>query len=168
MGQQDALELIGELLGVDVGPEVAFADSRADDEGQRLELVALGAHELVAHRPLLVVELAGGIDEEAASVERLGLPAQPALEELAQAGLPARHRESRPQDDVGEPATRVLEHLHLEGLLGGEVGVEPALASFVAAARVPMVRPPNPTREASSAASSRIAVLVSSPLLMHP
>ena len=58
----------------------------------------------------------------------LGLPAQPALEQLADPLLAAGHGQGRPDGGVDEPLARVLQGLQLELLLGLEVGEQPALA----------------------------------------
>jgi hypothetical protein len=126
--EHDGVEVVGELLGLDVAPEVARFDAGAVDDLDHLEPALLERDEPVAHRPGPIVELDRGRDENAPSGSRARLcPGEPALEERGQAGPAAGLPDGGLDDLVHESLGRRVEHLDLERLLGAEVREEPAL-----------------------------------------
>ena len=128
VAEHQALERERQLLGVEIGPEVTVGHSRAGHGGDELQPVLLAAHHGVPHRARLVVELGRGGDEDAAALEGLGLPVEPAVEEGPDPRLSPRRGQRRPDDEVGEPLARPLERLELQRFLGLEVREQPALA----------------------------------------
>src|SRR6185503_294969 len=128
VGQHDAVEVVRDLFAVELGPEVAFGDPGARDVGDQLEPVALLAHELVAGRPLEIVELSRGSDEKTAPLEDRGFrPREPVLEDRPQPPLAPRSLERRPHHAIDEQLGRVTQRLDLQRLLRPEVREEPAL-----------------------------------------
>ena len=65
--QTDPLTVVGELLAVEIGPEVALVDRDARSAGQGVDPVAQALDDEVAHGTGTVVELEGGRHEEAAA-----------------------------------------------------------------------------------------------------
>ena len=108
-GEQDAVEVLRELVGIGVGAEVALGDARAEDSGDHVEQVALVADQPVPHRARLVVELGRRRDERAAAGHRV--PGQPVLEQRPHPRLAARRAQRRPGHGLLETGAGVLEHL---------------------------------------------------------
>ena len=77
------MQVIRELLGVGAGAEVAFGDAGPEHLGDRVQPVALVLGQPVAHRAGLAVELGAGGDEQAAAGQGVGVPGEPAPEQLA-------------------------------------------------------------------------------------
>ena len=128
VGEHDPVELVGELLGVDLLPEVALDDGGAHAVGDHVQPVLLRLHEALADGAGLVVQL-GGQRHEHAPREAAGPgPLDPAFEQRPHALLPARRGQGRLDHRVHEALDAELEDLELEGFLRFEVRVEAALA----------------------------------------
>ena len=89
VGQHRPVQVVGELGGVGVGAEVALGDAGAEHLGDRVQPVALVLGQPVTHGAWLGVELGAGGDEQAAAGQGLGVPGEPAPEQLAHPGLAA-------------------------------------------------------------------------------
>ena len=128
VAEHEAVQLVGELVRVEVLPEVALVDGDARRGGERVQPVAHGLDQRVARRAGPVVQLAGGSDEHAAA--RAVAPAQPGVEEGAHARLAARPGQRLDHDLLDELPRRLLDDLHLQGFLGAEVREQAALGQL--------------------------------------
>ena len=82
MGDQDRPELIGELLDVEVVTEVAFLDRDAGRASDRIAQILKMTDQTGSNATLTIVEFGARSDEWAAPTELVGLPLEPAREEL--------------------------------------------------------------------------------------
>src|SRR3954471_14241705 len=123
----DADELVGELVEVELGPEVPLLDGGAGGARDDVVPVALGAHQDVADRPGAVVVLMGEGHEEAASAAAVAVdPGEMEIEQAAHPRLAARLAERRRHHVLDEMVDGPLHHLDLQRLLRPEMGEQPA------------------------------------------
>src|SRR5437867_868825 len=126
--QADPLAVVGELLAVEIGAEVALVDGDARGPGQGVHPVPQILDDEVAHRPGPIVELEGRRHEGAAARQaRRLLPREPALEQRPHTRLAARYGERRLDDAFNHARPGHAEDVELERFLRAEVGEEPAL-----------------------------------------
>src|SRR5688572_6956848 len=123
--EHDAVRVERELLWIGRGGEVALGARDAGGGRDRVDPVLGRADQRVARRAGAIVELGAGGDEEAAA--GAVTPGEPALEQLADAGLAARLAQRRDHHRLDELARRLLDDRDLERLLRAEVGEQPAL-----------------------------------------
>src|SRR5215207_819287 len=143
-GQHGPVQVVGELLGVGVGAEVALGDAGPEHLSHGVQPVALVLDQPVADRAWLVVELGAGPDEQAAAGQAVGVPGQPAPEQLAQPGLAAGGGQGGADHQVDEAGAGVVQQLELERLLGLEVGEQPALGELGRGGQRPDGQPAQP------------------------
>src|SRR5687768_13224210 len=104
IGEDDAVQIVRELLGVDGSLQVPFSDRTADGPGNDVEPSLLQFDEPGTSRTVAIVEFHSGLNENAAARRALPpLPIEPSLEERADALLPARCFEGRTDDRGHEP-----------------------------------------------------------------
>src|SRR5829696_6383366 len=130
VGKHDAVQVVGELLGVGAGPELALGDAGPEHLGDRVQPVALVLGQAVPHRAGLGVELGAGRDEQAAAGQGLGVPGEPPAEQLPHPRLAPGGGQGGADHQVDEAGPGVVEQLELERLLGMEVGEQPALGQL--------------------------------------
>ena len=130
VAEHQGLQREGELLGVEIGAEVALRDRGAGDRGDRTPASPAGGCTSASRiAPGWSSYSIGGGDEDATAVQGLGLPVA-ASGRTARGPAPPR---AGPSASAGSPMSvnqraGVLERLQLELLLGPEVGEQPALA----------------------------------------
>src|SRR5438094_3738801 len=115
--QADPLAVVGELLAIESGTEVAFVDRDACGAGQGVHPVAQVLDDEVAYRPGAIVELERRRHERTAARQaRRLLPREPALEQRAHARLAARNRARRLDDPFDHAGARHAAAATLEAL----------------------------------------------------
>src|SRR5829696_3705418 len=130
VGEHRPVQVVGELLRVGAGVEVALGDAGPEHLGDGVQPVALVPGQAVPDRARLGVELGAGRDEQAAAGQGVGVPGEPAPEQLAYPWLAAGGDQGGPDHQVDEAGAGVVEQLELERLLGLEVGEQPALGDL--------------------------------------
>jgi hypothetical protein len=128
VGEDDAVQLAREGLGVHVAAEVALLARDVAGGGEGAEPALLDADEFLADDAGAVVHLEGGGGQEVAAVRGAGaLEGEPVVGEGAEARLAGLGAE-RGEEDVGvEAIGGALEDGELEPLAGAEVGEEARL-----------------------------------------
>ena len=151
--QTDPLTVVGELLAVEIGPEVALVDRDARSAGQGVHPVAQVLDDEVAHRPGPIVELERGRHERAAAGQaRRLLPGEPALEQGAHARLTARNRERRLDDALDHAGAAMRRISSCSASFERKWAKRPLLDIRRSSASRPIVSPSKPIRVASPSA----------------
>jgi hypothetical protein len=144
VGQHRAVEVVGELVGVGVGAEMALGDPGPEHLGDRVQPVALVLGQAVADRARLGVELGAGRHEQAAAGQGVGVPGEPAPEQLTRPRLAPGGGQGGADHQVDEAGPGVVQQLQLERFLGLEVGEQPALGELGRRGQRPDGQPAQP------------------------
>jgi hypothetical protein len=123
--EHDAVDLERDLVGIDIGAEVAFLDRDARGLGQLVDPVFLRADQRVVWRARPIVELCGRPDEETAT--RAGSPTEPILEQRTQARLATRLAQGGDHHFLHELTRCFLDDCDLERFLRSEVSEQARL-----------------------------------------
>jgi hypothetical protein len=128
VGEDDAVQIVSELFGVDCAVEVPFTNRPAGGCRQRLQPIALELDQSIACRTRSVIEIHRGLHEHAAT--RPLFPLQPAIEQCLDAWHAAVDEEGGLDDNRHEAFGGAIEHLDLQRFLRAEVREEAALGQL--------------------------------------